>query len=218
VLDTVNRSLNGSESKDEDMAAYVQAADKLIAALNCAVVLVHHCGHEGTRPRGHSLLLGAVEAQIAVSRNAISDIVSELEFAKDGPSGVPIVSHLEQMEIGTDDDGDPLTSCIVIPVEGAVIEKAAPPKRTPNGARIALRALQDALADGGEPAPTSNHIPSNARVVSLKLWREYAYKRGISDGEDRAKQIAFKRASEYLISKSHVAKWDDHVWLVRKPQ
>jgi RecA-family ATPase len=58
VIDTLNRSLVGSESSDEDMAAYVKAADAVKDAFGCAVIVVHHCGHGGTRPRGHSSLIG----------------------------------------------------------------------------------------------------------------------------------------------------------------
>src|SRR6266567_1175714 len=43
ALDTLNRSLVGSESKDEDMSAYVNAADAIREAFDCAVVIVHHC-------------------------------------------------------------------------------------------------------------------------------------------------------------------------------
>jgi hypothetical protein len=54
VIDTLNRSLAGSESDDKDMAAYIRAADAIREALGCAVVIVHHCGVDGTRPRGHT--------------------------------------------------------------------------------------------------------------------------------------------------------------------
>jgi hypothetical protein len=50
-LVALNRSLAGSESDDRDMAAYVKAADAIRDAFNCAVIIVHHCGHEGTRPQ-----------------------------------------------------------------------------------------------------------------------------------------------------------------------
>jgi AAA domain len=46
VIATLNRSLAGSESDDRDMAAYVKAADAIRDAFDCAVVIVHHCGHE----------------------------------------------------------------------------------------------------------------------------------------------------------------------------
>jgi AAA domain len=51
VIDTLNRSLTGSETSDEDMGNYIKAADAIRDAFNCVVIIVHHCGHEGTRPR-----------------------------------------------------------------------------------------------------------------------------------------------------------------------
>ena len=44
VLDTLNRSLHGSESSDQDMSAYIRAADAIRDAFDCAVLIVHHCG------------------------------------------------------------------------------------------------------------------------------------------------------------------------------
>jgi RecA-family ATPase len=82
-IDTLNRSLEGSESSDEDMANYIRAADALREAFDCLVVIIHHCGHNGERPRGHSSLIGAVDVQIAV-RNTAGTIVAKVELAKDG--------------------------------------------------------------------------------------------------------------------------------------
>src|SRR5262249_4211045 len=59
VIDTLNRALAGSENKPEDMAKFIRAADALRVAFDCLVVIVHHCGLEGGRPRGHSSLPGA---------------------------------------------------------------------------------------------------------------------------------------------------------------
>src|SRR5262245_37115718 len=76
VLDTLNRSLRGSESSDEDMTAYLNAADAIREAFECAVVIVHHCGVDGTRPRGHTSLTGTVDAQLAVKRDAADNVLS----------------------------------------------------------------------------------------------------------------------------------------------
>ena len=70
VLDTLNRSIDGSESKDVDMGAYIAAAEVICEEFDCVVIIVHHCGIDGTRPRGHTSLGGAVDAQLAVKRNA----------------------------------------------------------------------------------------------------------------------------------------------------
>jgi len=52
IIDTLNRSLAGSESDDKDMAAYVRASDAIRDAFKCVVVIVHHCGHGGSDPGG----------------------------------------------------------------------------------------------------------------------------------------------------------------------
>jgi RecA-family ATPase len=57
VIDTLNRSLVGSESKDEDIAAYLQAASKIEETFKCLVVIIHHCGYDETHPRGHTALV-----------------------------------------------------------------------------------------------------------------------------------------------------------------
>src|SRR5215203_7448148 len=106
VIDTLNRSLVGSESKDEDMALYVKAADAIRDAFSCAVLIVHHCGLDGNRPRGHTSLTGAADAQLSVKRDSAGQIVIEVEWMKDGLEGALVVSRLESVDVGTDEDGD----------------------------------------------------------------------------------------------------------------
>ena len=109
-LDTLNRSLVGSESKDEDMARFLAAAEKVAQELSCAVVIVHHCGIDASRPRGHTSLSGAVESQLKVERGDTGEVIVTVELAKDFAEGTEIVSRLERVELGTDADGDPITS------------------------------------------------------------------------------------------------------------
>jgi hypothetical protein len=117
VLDTLNRSLQGSESKDEDMTAYFEAADAIREAFECAVIIIHHCGVDGSRPRGHTSLTGGCEAQIAISRDGAKNIIAAVEYMKDGEDGATIISRLENMPVGLDEDGAPITSCVVVPAE-----------------------------------------------------------------------------------------------------
>jgi hypothetical protein len=118
TLDTLNRSLFGSESSDEDMAAYIRAAGAIIAAFDCAVIVIHHCGHNAERPRGHSALLGAEDAEIMVKRLADDKtIAAEVIRVKDGPEGERVTFQLRTVEVGKDDRGNPLTSCVVEPCE-----------------------------------------------------------------------------------------------------
>jgi len=208
VLDTLNRSLRGSESSDEDMAAYVRAADAIRDAFRCAVIVVHHCGHDANRPRGHSALLGAVDAQISVTRDGADNIVATVERMKDGPEGTTIVSRLEQVDLGLDEDGDALTSCIIVPSEAG----PEPPARPLTGInKIAFDALIRAVLDAGDQPPASNHIPPGMKAVSVELWREYFYNLRPDEAAE-AKKKSFQRARDNLQSRSIIGVWGQWVW------
>ena len=103
-LDTLNRSLVGSESKDE---RFLAAAESVALELSCAVIIVHHCGIDASRPRGHTSLSGAVESQLKVERANTGEVIVTVELAKDFAEGTEIVSRLEPVPLGTDADGGP---------------------------------------------------------------------------------------------------------------
>src|SRR5262249_48108600 len=117
VIDTLNRALVGSENKPEDMSRFIRAADAIRTAFGSTVIVVHHCGVDGSRPRGHTSLAGADDAQIAVSRDGGGMIKVEVEHFKDGVPCPPFGCRLEGVEIGACADGDASTSCVVVPVD-----------------------------------------------------------------------------------------------------
>ena len=215
MIDTLNRSLAGSESDDKDMAAYVRAADAIRDAFDCAVVIVHHCGHNGERPRGHSSLIGAVDAQIAVKRDAAENIVATLELSKDGEAGAEILSRLRLSRSEGTKTMSRYRSCVIVAVDAAVTRESGQGRKLPKGAQIALRALQKAIEEIGAIPPASNTVPKGVKAVTLDQWRDYAYRLGISgSSEARARQIAFQRAHEALIAAKQVGEWDPLAWIV----
>ena len=100
ILDTLNRSLVGSESKDADMAGYLAAADKLRETFHCMVLIVHHCGLEHGRPRGHTSLTGAADVQISIKLAGDTSVLT-VEFLKDGEEGTQLYSKLESWTLAT---------------------------------------------------------------------------------------------------------------------
>ena len=214
VVDTLNRSIAGSESSDEDMGAYVKAADAVREAFKCAVVIIHHCGIDDKRPRGHTSLTGAADAQIAIRRGLDGLITSTVEWMKDGAEGGETNSRLEVVDLGTDDDGEPITSCIVAAADG---QGASPRQRAKvtGAARIALELLQRAIDEAGETPPPSNHIPPSIRAVQQEVWRQYCYNGAVSEGDQSAKQKAFKRAADKLQAASAIGVWNGWVWIIR---
>lgn len=214
VIDTLNRSLNGSESSDEDMGAYVKAADAIRAEFHCAVIVIHHCGLDDTRPRGHTSLAGAADAQISVKRDAAGSIVATVELMKDGEAGGEIRSKLDVIELGNDDDGEPITSCIIEPIDSSAPIPKKPPKFA-RGAKIAIDMLRRAIDEAGQAPPANNHTPSAARAVAEDLWRTYCYQGSISASEKQeARQKAFKRAADELQASGIIGVWNGWVWII----
>jgi len=211
VIDTLNRSLAGSESDDKDMAAYIRAADAIRDAFGCVVIIVHHCGIDATRPRGHTSLAGAVDAQIAVKRDGADNIVVTVERMKDGPEGDQIVSRLEVVEVGLDADGDALTSCAVLPVEGVQVRPDINRKLS-DRQKLALDALAQCAADRGKPPPQTLGLPAGLLAVSLIEWRQELLARNVIDRDGKNPRQDFSRIRSSLQARSMIGVRDELVW------
>jgi AAA domain len=210
-LDTLNRSLVGSESKDEDMARFLAAAEKVAQELGCAVVIVHHCGIDASRPRGHTSLSGAVESQLKVERGNAGEVIVTVELAKDFAEGTEIVSQLEPVELGTDADGDPITSLIVLAAERSSANRTNTRKLS-DRQRLALAALDECAASRGTLAPASLELPARTVVVQLSAWREELYRKGVLDREAKSPREEFKRVRQQLQARGLIGVHDAVLW------
>jgi hypothetical protein len=97
VIDTVARSMpGGDENGSTDMGALVAAADGIREAAGCTVNLVHHTPRDGTTPRGHSALEGAVDTILLLERKG-AQITLTAPKQKDLPTPQPQVFELRQV-------------------------------------------------------------------------------------------------------------------------
>lgn len=85
VIDTLARSMAGSdENSSQDMGQYIHTADWLREKTGCGVLIIHHSGVSGERPRGSSALFGAADTLVRVEGEAGYLKVS-CEGQKDAP-------------------------------------------------------------------------------------------------------------------------------------
>ena len=187
-IDTLAASAPGmDENTSADMGEVIAALKALQAELGGLVLAVHHTGKDATKGlRGHSSLLGALDAAIEVTR---TDDRREWRTAKskDGSDGDAHPFRLEVVELETDEDGEPVTSCVVAPEERAVdaLRRVA----LPGGGNMRLAfdaiaaALKDARAYGMASAPpgrpcipleTATTAAGNALPCEPKRRRERA--------------------------------------------
>jgi hypothetical protein len=180
VLDTLNKSMPGSESKDADMSAYIKAAEAIRDAFDCLVIIVHHCGWDESRPRGHSSLPGAVDVQLRVERNG-NALVVEVELMRDGPEGNQVHLIAEEIVVGRDERaGRDLTSLVLKPADTPVEIPKGKGGRPDTITPAFERALKFALENRGETFQPDGGTPVYAvaeeevRFYFDRYWTEGA--------------------------------------------
>jgi len=112
VIDTLHRHMIGEENSAKDTGEYIRSVQYLRESFpGASTCTIHHSGHsESTlgRGRGSSAIPAAMDAIVLCSKGLLT--VTKL---KDGAIPEPIEFKVVPIEIGTDDDGEPITSCTV---------------------------------------------------------------------------------------------------------
>ena len=184
VIDTLNRVSAGlDENSNVDMGIILANCKKLQKLTSGLVCLVHHCGKNAANGlRGHSSLLGALDAAIEVSRRG-NNRVWKVVKNKDGQDGQAYKFTLNIRVVGKDAYGADVTSCSVFASE----EPAGQEKNLTDNQRYTLESLQAALEkEGGDS-------------VHVDAWRPYFYGRHTGDN-DKTKATAFRRGRNELVN------------------
>jgi hypothetical protein len=219
IVDTVSRSLSGGD-ENRDLPKLIAACDRIRDELSATVLLVHHAGkdkHKG--PRGHSSLIAAVDLALEVHAEPVRSAV--IEKARDAPKGTLFAFELKTFCLGTDEEGDKLTTCVVEHAADGVIHGERTKGRSlPNGTRLVLDAIQKATGEHGVfggGLPPNLGIPVDVRAVSIGHARdEHRRVYGERDADRkrgaRALQQAFSRGLDELVGRGIVAMSGPFVW------
>ncbi len=210
VVDTLSRCLaGGDENSSGDMGKFIMNCDRIRKETKAHVAIVHHTPKAvRTTPRGHSSLLGATDVAVKIEKHHGGNTAT-VEKNKDDEEGRRIGFRLEQVTVGKDEDGDDVTSCVVVVSDEPMgAEKS---KKLTGDKRRAMDALYDVLIAGGQTVKGRTGIPEGAICVGSEEWRQEFYAR--KEGEQGAKQRAFKRAMDGLQDMGLIAYRDGLVWI-----
>lgn len=150
VLDTLAQAMpGGDENSSETVGTAIAAAQKIAQKTGAMVLFIHHAGKNVERgARGWSGLKAACDVELEVARETPTSDNRSLTVskAKDDIDGGEYHFKLRPVTLGTDTDGDALTSCVVDHI------KAPPGKRKAPGqyGELVLSIVREAadLADG----------------------------------------------------------------------
>ncbi|HJV26857.1 MAG TPA: AAA family ATPase [Aromatoleum sp.] len=130
VVDTLaSVTPGGNENAAEDMGAVIGRCKRLQAETGAFVLLIHHSGKNAANgARGWSGLRGAVDLEIEVTRDG-DDRAARVTKQKDGEDGAVFPFRLQVVDLGTDEAGEPITSCAVEHVTELPAEKTNKPRK-----------------------------------------------------------------------------------------
>lgn len=213
VIDTLARVMpGGDENSSMDMSRIIQALDTIREATGACILIVHHTGKNAAMgARGHSSLRAALDTEMEVTKLDNGPRTAKITKQKDGMDGTEFSFNLHVVDLGQDEDGDAITSCICEPAD------SVPTQRKVTGqTKVALDLLKEAIGQDGKIPPASNHIPANISACSVALWRDYCERGQMTDpNKPDAFRMAFKRASEKLQELGIVGYWSGWVWICK---
>ncbi|OJF93975.1 hypothetical protein AX761_19455 [Rhizobium sp. 58] len=186
VIDTLAMAFPGLEENTAEGMGNVVAVARFLTKWGAAVILIHHDTKDGSQglPRGHSLLNGALDVAVHLSKSDGGIVRAKLTKNRNGSCERDIAFTIATLVLGEDEDGEAITAavCRELPLGGA-------PDREPQMAastKAAYSIFVELLGEGhGVNEVDFRKACVDGRIVSA------------SDKMDtRAKQ--FKRAVEEL--------------------
>jgi phage/plasmid primase-like uncharacterized protein len=224
VVDTLNRTFGGGDENGTDMSEYVENVGRIQAEFGSTTIVVHHIpkNADTVSERGHGSLRGAIETSLVISADEDGRRTILCKKQKDAEDGWKSSFRLKSIELGFDEDGDPVTSCVVEPEQDAQA-----PVQVETGPRLTgvqREALNELMATiEAHPLGTPSDFPMEmrgnmlgGRLTSRKLWKDRWQAIAAADMAPESAGSTFRRASTDLRNKGLIGAWNDFVWVVNK--
>lgn len=188
VIDTLAHAMAGTdENATMDMMAAVEGMQELVSGTDTSIMIVHHSGKDTSKgSRGNSSLKGAVDSEFECNKAPDTEKGFILKTTKqkdmDGSASFPF--RLKVVELGLDEDGDPVTSCVVECVDKHLTAaEAAKEAETMEHKQNMVRLLpQPSMTDWHKAAVEANALGENStkdtarNFISRKMQKPDDYK------------------------------------------
>lgn len=221
VIDTLRRAMPGkSENEQKDVSIVVNNCEALARAFGCLVMLVHHSPRsDDRRGSGSNAVDAAADLMWSIirpdelRRSAAATVVRY----KDGEEGDTWTFELRPAEIGTDRQGNPITSCSVeVTIEPERRSTPAKFKALSEAQQRVFDILLTASIEVGMAGLAGDAAPRGARAVTRETLKDYAKAAGwwddADDKADKSSRTRFAARLNELAGKRAIGLTAAHVW------
>jgi hypothetical protein len=193
-FDTLSAIIPGAdENTSKDMSPVLTALQEMATELSVCIVVVAHVGKDETRGlRGWSGLLANADGLVMLESPQEEIRVGSVVKVKDGEAGDRFAFSLRRVELGADDDGDPVTTCVVQSEDAGPTKRSTRERRLSPKQALLLRAVHLCLEAGlGESVPVPEGLPPGTKGIHREKVKERARVEGYAD--DAAKPESTRR-------------------------
>ncbi|CAN1721175.1 regulatory protein [Hyphomicrobium sp. 1Nfss2.1] len=218
VIDTLAVALAGQEENGNAVLSAVLAqCQRIVAETGATVMLVHHPGKADAKSmRGASALFAGCDEVLRIDRedgSTVRDLV--IQKSKDGDEG-PVASFtLEKVQLGTNNKGRTITSCVLkeLTTPRGPKKPERPKPHTASGK--ALNELEHLIIDGRfSTSRGHDRIKDGTKLVSIEHWREACSRVMLSEeGSEETEKRTFRRTKSDLSARGLIASFDGKVWM-----
>jgi hypothetical protein len=220
VIDTVAWAMHGDdENSTQDMNSFVGRMREISHATSAAVTAVHHPGKDETRGmRGSYVLYNGVDVVMKVE--AIGETPQKRLFAekvRDGSGGEVFTFTLPIVELGTDDDGDPITTRVLEACEPpAITAIKAKVRKLAAGDRVAFEILRKSIIEAPAYPPPSPDLPTQGGTAftTVEAFRaRYTRETMKPDLKPDTQRKALNRATTNLQAAGLLRVYEEWIWI-----
>jgi hypothetical protein len=212
VMDTLSRALaGGNENSPDDMGALVVNSDALREHTDAHLCIIHHSGKDTAKgARGHSLLRAALDTEIEIER--VGDIsTATITKQREYEGGEEYGFSLKGVELGVNQNGKMITSCVVEPADMPGERKMGRPVKLNGTGKQALDVLRDTIADAGILHHNQKDFPVGVRMVPEDLFYAAYETAGVAPN-GRDKQY-YNQAIKNLQNTKRIIIHKSYVWI-----
>ena len=214
IVDTLSRSMpGGDENSPASSTAVIAACDRIRGETDAHLLLVHHSGKNlEAKARGHSSLRAAVETEIELSYDEATGLRTALSTKqRDLEGGRKFHFKLNVIELGHDADGDPVTTCVIVPASSDDVETAN--KKAIKGKQQILfkTCFQQLRGEGvGKSNPAGVGWPEPNTFWCIEEEQIKSHFMGKVSASNPTS--TYKQAYNGLISGGHIVQNEGYIW------
>jgi len=204
VIDTMVHAMTGAdENNTRDMNTFVRSCKKLMYALSCSLLIVHHTNKGGISERGSGVLRGAADVMIRL----LADdglITMECSKTKDYRAFEPRYLRLLPTDTGIrDNDGEFIRTPVVVDAKNVIMTDEG--KLTTNQQKVLETLAMEVFENGATLSELADALPTMARSSIFHSISHLIKERLVSQPAKRQPYIVTETGYEKL-GKSNLSK------------